>query len=187
MKKLLLQFSAVMFMLMMLSSCSYGSQIDGVWETNLNGTYFVALYSENEYCCWLNNQVAETGTFIIDGDTIFGMADNGVEFLNTFQLSDDFNNLLIVRQDGSSILFSRMQANARPPAVMRRPPAAMRRPPSNARRKCSVCRGRGRCILCFGKGRSYVSGYGAGPGSYVECSACNGSGRCWRCDGKGRE
>ncbi len=181
MKKFLLQFSVAMFLLVMLSSCSCGSQIDGIWETNLNGTYFVALYSENEYCCWLNNQVAETGIFIIDGNTIFGMADNGAEFLNTFQLSDDFNNLLIMRQDGSSILFNRMRNNARPPAVMRRPPASKRR-------KCSICHGLGRCTICFGKGRSYVGGYGGvGSGSYVECNACNGSGRCWRCNGKGKE
>ena len=173
MKKLLLQIPVVMFIIVMFSSCSYGSQIDGLWETNLNGTYFVALYSENKYFYWLNNQVAEKGTFIIDGDTIFGIADNGTEFLNTFQLSDDFNNLLIVRQDGSSILYSRM----------RKPPAVMRRPPSNARRKCGICRGSGRCKICFGKGIVY----GCFSHSSFECSACNGSGRCWRCNGKGRE
>ena len=180
MKKLLLQIHVVMFIIVMLSSCSYGSQIDGIWETNMNGMHLVVVYAEDEYCCWLNNQVAEMGIFFVEGNTILGAKDNGFVFENTFQLSDDLNHLRIVRQDGSSLLFSRMQANAQPPAVMRRPP-------SNARRKCGICRGLGRCTLCFGKGRSYVSGYGAGPGSYVECSACNGSGRCWRCNGKGRE
>lgn len=180
MKKLLLQFSAVMFILTVFSSYSCASQIDGIWETNVNGDYFVVMYAENEYYCWLNNQVAEIGCFLVEGNTILGAKDNGAIFENTFQLSDDFNQLLVVRQDGSSFLFSRMRDNAQPPA-------GMRRPNSNVRRKCRICRGSGRCTLCFGKGRSYVTSYGVGSGSYVECSACNGSGRCWRCDGEGRE
>lgn len=181
MKKLLLQIPVVMFIIVMFSSCSYGSQIEGVWETNLNGTYFVVLYSENEYCCWLNNQVAETGIFIIDGDTIFGMADNGAPFENTFQLSDDLSHLLVVRQDGYSFFFSRKQNN------VRRSPTVMRRKNTPIRRRCSMCRGSGICQVCFSKRRFYVPDYsGSGSGSYVTCKGCHGSGKCWRCNGKGR-
>lgn len=183
MKKLLCKFLAVMFGILLLSACSYGSQIDGIWETNFNGTHFVAAYAEDEYYCWLDNQLVETGIFSILGDTIIGLADNGTQFENTFQLSDDLSHLLIVREDGLSFMFSRMQNNARPPAAIRRP----RRPQSPSRRKCGICHGSGRCTMCFGKGQTYVAGYGGvGSGSYVTCSACSGTGKCWRCEGTGR-
>ena len=181
MKKLLLQFSVVIFTLIVFGSYSDGSKIDGIWESNVNGDYFVVMYSEGEYHFWLNNQLTEIGVFVVDGNTILGMNDNGAVFENTFQLGDDFNHLLVVRQDGSSFLFSRMHINVWPPAVMRRKSVP-------AIRKCGICHGLGRCTMCFGKGRSYVVGYsGVGSGSYVTCNACNGSGRCWRCDGKGIE
>lgn len=142
MKKLLLQFLVVIFVLTTLSACSYGSQIDGIWEANVNGVYFVVQYSGNQYCVWLNNQLAETGIFITEGYTIIGRSDNNAPFENAFQLSDDLNHLLIVQQDGSSAVFRRMQNNQ---------PPAMRNPPMRPRIVCSMCGGSGICQVCFGK------------------------------------
>ena len=53
----------------------------------------------------------------------------------------------------------------------------------SGRQKCGACNGSGICPTCHGKRRFYVSGYGAGAGSYVYCTGCGGSGICWKCQG----
>lgn len=82
--------------------------LDGVWGAVLpNGTQLVIQIQGNQYWGWINGTPNESGVFQIQGNVMQGQTSAGTSFVNQFQC--DGRTLVMTFQNGSSILYQRMQ------------------------------------------------------------------------------
>ncbi len=82
--------------------------LDGVWGAVLpNGTQLVIQIQGNQYWGWINGTPNESGVFQIQGNVMQGQTSAGTSFVTQFQC--DGRTLVMTFQNGSSILYQRMQ------------------------------------------------------------------------------
>ena len=82
--------------------------LDGVWGAVLpNGVQAVIQIQGNQYWGWINGQPSESGIFQIQGNVMQGQTSTGTSFVNQFQC--DGRTLVMTFQNGSSIIYQRMQ------------------------------------------------------------------------------
>ena len=82
--------------------------LDGVWGAVLpNGAQLVIQIQGNQYWGWINGTPNESGVFQIQGNVMQGQTSAGTSFVNQFQC--DGRTLVMTFQNGSSILYQRMQ------------------------------------------------------------------------------
>ena len=80
------------------------ANIEGVWQTYMNGQQIVLQFQGNNYYIWLNGQPAEMGSFQRNGNILNGRKSTGETFTNTVQVNDntlilsDVNNMHITYQ-----------------------------------------------------------------------------------------
>lgn len=83
--------------------------INGTWAAIVNGQQWVIQYSNGQYYGWINGMPSETGVYEINGNTIAGRSNNGVNFEATVKLDPTGNFLLLMFPNGNAIQYERMQ------------------------------------------------------------------------------
>ena len=83
------------------------SNVEGVWQTYVNGQQLVLQFQGNNYYVWLNGQPAEMGSFIIQGNNLTGTKSTGEKFNNFFQVSG--NTLMLRDNDNMNIIYQKVQ------------------------------------------------------------------------------
>jgi len=81
--------------------------LDGVYQTYMNGQQLVLQFQGNNYYIWLNGQPAEMGTFQRDGNVLNGRKSTGETFTNTVQLNG--NNLMLTDVNNMHITYQKIQ------------------------------------------------------------------------------
>ena len=81
--------------------------IEGIWQTYVNGSQVVMQCQGNNYYVWINGQPAEMGTFQIQGDKLTGTKSNGEIFINNVQISG--NNLIFTDSTNARIIYQKIQ------------------------------------------------------------------------------
>ena len=83
--------------------------LDGVWGAYVNNQQWVIQYKGSQYFGWINGQPSEMGVFQLDGNTISGTNNNGVNFTAELELDPSGQSLTMTFQNGNSITYQRLQ------------------------------------------------------------------------------
>ena len=83
--------------------------IDGVWGAYVNNQQWVVQYKGSQYFGWINGQPSEMGVFQIEGNTITGRNNSGVNFSAELELDASGQTLTMTFQNGNSITYQRLQ------------------------------------------------------------------------------
>ena len=81
--------------------------IEGVWQTYVNGQQLVLQFQGNNYYVWINGQPVEMGTFQIQGSKLIGTKSTGESFSNNVQVSG--NNLILTDSNNARIVYQKFQ------------------------------------------------------------------------------
>ena len=85
------------------------ANIEGVWQTYMNGQQIVLQFQGNNYYVWLNTQPAEMGSFTREGNVLNCTKSTGEQFRNTVQVDPSGKNLMLTDTNNMSITYQRMQ------------------------------------------------------------------------------
>ena len=83
--------------------------IEGVWGAYVNNQQWVTQFKGNQYFGWINGQPSEMGVIRIDGNTITGTNNHGVNFTAELELDGSGQTLTMKFQNGRAITYQRLQ------------------------------------------------------------------------------
>ena len=85
------------------------ANIEGVWQTYMNGQQIVLQFQGNYYYIWLNGQPIELGSFTRQGNVLDGRKSTGETFRNTVQVDSSGKTLILTDSSNMSMTYSRVQ------------------------------------------------------------------------------
>ena len=83
--------------------------IDGVWGAYVNNQQWVVQYKGNQYFGWINGQPSEMGVVQIQGSTITGTNNQGVNFTAELELDPSGQVLTMTFPNGNTLRYQRLQ------------------------------------------------------------------------------
>ena len=85
------------------------ANIEGVWQTYMNGQQIVLQFQGNNYYMWLNGQPMEMGSFQRDGNVLNGRKSTGEAFRNTVQVDQAGRTLILSDTNNFSMTYQKVQ------------------------------------------------------------------------------
>ena len=84
--------------------------IYGKWSAIVDNSQWVLQYDQdNNYYGWINGIQAETGVYQLNGNTLTGRSNQGVEFTANIDITQSGNILIMTFPNGNKIMYQRMQ------------------------------------------------------------------------------